>query len=376
MNQDQSKTDPVVSVVMPTYNGERFLRPAIESILDQTFRDFELIVIDDCSADSTPRILEEFQDERMVVLRNERNLGIAGATNRGLAAARGEYIALQDHDDISLPHRFQTQIDFLKAHPEVALIGSAATLIDENGTAYADFPQPCDEIELKWDLLWGCPIHHTAVMAKRAALVEIGGYSENPALRFAEAWDPLARIAMRYPIANLPESLVLWRRHDRATSISNREQSLVACQANVIENVWRLANAGSGNGRYPSSSDEAFRLRYERLRAFLFTPAGEIPEMLPANIASGGDFLRELQRTFYRINRFSRSAAADHSKRLNWMWGKHAAALAIRAPWNLRSRMRIGILGIRCLADASLAALLDAGFRMGARKVTPGRQFG
>jgi glycosyltransferase involved in cell wall biosynthesis len=141
---------------MPTYNGERFLRPAIESILNQTFRDFELILIDDGSNDSTPRILADLKDKdkdnRLIVLTNQRNLGIAGATNRGLAAARGEYVALQDHDDISLPHRFQTQVDFLDSHPTVALVGSAATLIDENGVNHGDFPQPCEEIDLKWEL--------------------------------------------------------------------------------------------------------------------------------------------------------------------------------------------------------------------------------
>src|ERR1035438_1677250 len=95
-------TAPRVSVVMGAYNGERFLRPAIESIINQTFRDFELIVIDDCSTDSTGQILREFKDERMRVVRNERNLGIAETLNRGIAIARGEYIALQDHDDVSL----------------------------------------------------------------------------------------------------------------------------------------------------------------------------------------------------------------------------------------------------------------------------------
>src|SRR5574337_525468 len=96
---------PRISVVMPTYNGERFLRAALESILGQSFRDFEVIVIDDGSTDSTPAILREFaaKDPRVIVLTNDHNLGIAGATNRGLAVARGEYIALHDHDDISLP---------------------------------------------------------------------------------------------------------------------------------------------------------------------------------------------------------------------------------------------------------------------------------
>src|SRR3984885_13637441 len=92
-------TIPAISVVMPTYNGERLLPPAIESILNQTFPNFELIVIDDGSTDNTPRILTEFDDDRLIILTNDRNQDIAAATNRGISAARGEYVALQDHDD-------------------------------------------------------------------------------------------------------------------------------------------------------------------------------------------------------------------------------------------------------------------------------------
>src|SRR5580658_530 len=139
MSQNPRSDTPLVSVVMATYNGEKFLRPAIASILDQTFRDLELIVVDDASTDRTESILRDFKDDRMVVLRNHRNLGIAGATNRGLNAARGQYIALQDHDDISLPHRFQTQVEFLNSHPDIAVVGSAATLIDHDDVAYASF---------------------------------------------------------------------------------------------------------------------------------------------------------------------------------------------------------------------------------------------
>ena len=89
---------PRVSAIIAAYNGERFIRPAVESILTQTFRDFELIVIDGCSTDGTPQILAELKDERLRVIRNERNLGIAKSLNKGLALAKGEYVALQDHD--------------------------------------------------------------------------------------------------------------------------------------------------------------------------------------------------------------------------------------------------------------------------------------
>src|SRR6202041_1354445 len=187
---DTQTTTPAISVLMPTYNGERFLRPAIESILNQTFPNFELIVIDDGSTDNTPHILSEFNDTRLTVLTNPKNSGIAAATNRALSAARAEYIALQDHDDISLPHRLQTQLDFLNTHPEIALVGSAATLIDQNGIPYAEFPLPCEEIDIKWRLLVvGDAFHYTSIMVRRNAMQEIGRYGEDPAFRYSEAYD-------------------------------------------------------------------------------------------------------------------------------------------------------------------------------------------
>jgi glycosyltransferase involved in cell wall biosynthesis len=331
---------------MPTYNGEKFLRPAIESILNQTFPDFELIVIDDGSIDSTPSILADYKgnDTRLIVLTSKRNLGIAGATNRGLAAARGKYLALQDHDDISLPHRLQTQVDFLDSNPDTALVASAATLIDDSGATQGDFPQPCNEIDLKWELLWSCPIHHTAVMMRRSAIVDVGGYPNDPALRFAEAWEPLAQIAMRYRIANLPDRLVLWRRHSAATSIQHRQQALAACEATVLRNIYRLSK--------PHGADATFDLefRYSGLRAFLYTPGVKPPQLPAQQVIAGLLLLCEVQERFYQINDFPRRLAARHRRTLNWSWGKHAVGLAMRAPWTWRCRVRILLLGVRLLS--------------------------
>ncbi len=349
---------PTVSVVLPTYNGERFLRPAIESILSQTLIDFELIVVDDCSTDRTPAILTEFKDDRLTVLHNKHNLGIAGATNKGLAAASGNYIALQDHDDISRPHRLQTEVDYLDTHPEVALVSSAATLIDDQGVAYGDFPQPTEEIELKWQLLWACPIHHTAVMVRRTAMVEIGGYSENPDLRFAEAWDPLARIAMRHPIINLPDRLVLWRRHSGATSIKNREKAMQACDANVRENIYRLAQLSATADRGTSAAEGTnFTFRFEGLKAFLFTPAGQLPDLPGSQVLSGFHLLRELRDSFYGINNFAPIDRTKHSRRLDWTWGKHALALSLRTDWDYRVRSQICLSGLLSLGSAAFAGL-------------------
>jgi glycosyltransferase involved in cell wall biosynthesis len=349
---------PLVSVVMPTYNGERFLRLAIESILSQTFQGFELIVIDDGSNDGTPGILSEFKDNRIVILKNERNLGIAGATNRGLAAARSQYVALQDHDDISLPHRLQTEVEFLEAHPEIAIIGSAATLIDDDSTAYADFPLPCDEIDIKWRLLFaGDPFHYTSIMARRSALLDIGGYGEDPSFQFSEAYDPLSRLAMRYHIANLPEPLVLWRRHADATSIRNVQQQQRSGEAISFRNICVLADWQDG-GLADAARDRRYH-DYLGFKAFLFTPAGKFPDLPPAQVVSGLEFLCQVQENFYRMHGFSRTVVARHRRPLNWIWGKHAVALAVRAPWDWRSCSRMFGLGIQCLRRAAWATLIN-----------------
>jgi glycosyltransferase involved in cell wall biosynthesis len=339
---------------MPTWNGERFLRPAIESILNQTFRDFELIVIDDASTDSTPGILAEFKDKdaRLVVLTNERNLGIAGATNRGLAAARGEYIALQDHDDISRPHRFQIQVDFLNSHSDVAVVGSAATLIDDGGVPYADFPLPCEEIDIKWRLLFvGDAFHYSSIMVRLNAMQQIGGYGEDPAFRYSEAYDPFSRLAMGHRMANLPDKLLLWRRHPGATSIQHTPAQVRSGEVISLRNISLLADQ-LHNGAYLDDQ----RYLFAGFQAFTSTPAGQLPDLPAEQVVSGLKFYSDIQDAFYQAHKFPRLDVARHRQRLEWVWGKHAIALAARAPWGWRSRIRIFMLGLRCLRHATWAA--------------------
>jgi len=339
----ESHTTPAISVLMPTYNGERFLRPTIESILNQTFPNFELIIIDDGSTDNTPQILSEFKDTRLTVLTNQQNLGIAAATNRGLAAARGEYIALQDHDDISLPHRLQTQLDFLNTHPEIALVGSAAELIDENGIAYDNYREPENDIELKWEALFRCPIRHTSVVVRRKVICEIGGYSADSTLNVASDYDLLSRIVMRYGVANLDERLVRWRRHPAATSIMHDQDQLRAGEFTSLRNIRALFQ---NDDRTSVGLDQQYLL--EGSRAFLCTPVGLLPGLPPRQIISGLRFLDNIFETFCRNYDVSSCSASRLRKRLNWIWGKHGVALAVRSCWDLRSRIHIALLGMRC----------------------------
>lgn len=340
----ESHTSPVISVLMPTYNGERFLRPAIESILNQTFPNLELIIIDDGSTDNTPHILSEFKDTRLTVLTNQQNFGIAVATNRGLAAARGEYIALQDHDDISLPHRLQTQLDFLNTHPEIALVGSAAELIDENGIAYDHYREPEDDIELKWEALFRCPISHTSVMVRQGVMLQTGGYSPDPNLKVTSDYDLLSRIVTRHPVTNLSQPLVKWRRHPGASMITDEPRLLRGIESISLRNLGAFRD-----GRSDREPDWEYLCLGSR--AFLCTPAGHFPALEPEQVISGLRFLGELQKTFCQTYDCSRSAAARFRRRLNWTWGKHAVALALRAPWDLRCRARILFAGIKCLGS-------------------------
>ena len=126
---------PKISVIMPTYNSESFLRESIDSILNQTFKDFELIVIDDCSTDSSLKIIKEYKrkDNRIFFLKNDKNLGHNKTRNKGLKIAKGKYIAILDSDDISLEKRLEIQYAYLEKNPHIFLVGSSAIYIDENG---------------------------------------------------------------------------------------------------------------------------------------------------------------------------------------------------------------------------------------------------
>jgi GT2 family glycosyltransferase len=208
-----------VSVVLPVYNGERFLTDAVDSILAQTFRDFELIGIDDGSLDGSGEILDRFAlaDSRVRALR-QANAGIIAALTRGLALARGEFIARMDADDVAHPERLARQAAFLDAHPDIAVVGCAVTLIDERGKRIRDVEYPRTPEAVAEFLEIGAPLAHPAVMMRRDAVLAVGGYRE--AYRHAEDYDLWLRMAERYRMANLPDRLLLYRQHEAKHSFT------------------------------------------------------------------------------------------------------------------------------------------------------------
>jgi glycosyltransferase involved in cell wall biosynthesis len=205
---------PAISVVMPLYNTERHLPAALDSVLEQSFTDFEIIAVDDGSKDGTLGILRQYaaNDPRIRVI-TRPNTGIVGALNDGLGAARGEFIARMDGDDLCLPDRFAKQVDYLRNHADCVLVGSQALLIDPEGAPICPHTQTrFTHEEIDHDHLnRGWPVIHPAVMMRRSAVEKIGGYREE--YKWLEDLDLFLRLAEIGRLANLPDALLKYRLH-------------------------------------------------------------------------------------------------------------------------------------------------------------------
>ena len=216
------KTAPLVSVVMPVYNGETYLAEAIESILTQTLSDLELIVVDDCSTDGSAAIVRDYasRDERVRLVQHDHNQGSASARNSGIAVSRGEFIAAMDSDDISLPHRLEKQAAFLQSHTDFGLVGSfvqtaSADLSERQSHTY---PQLHAFIALYWILGGRTTMQGGVYLARREALLSVGGYEDSR--QFVDDKELYARLFFKTKFANLPEALYLYRSHEKQSSAS------------------------------------------------------------------------------------------------------------------------------------------------------------
>ena len=199
---------PTVSVLMCVYNDENFVGHAIESILGQTFGDFEFVIVNDGSTDGTPGILAEYsaKDSRIRVF-SQANMGTTAAANFGLFAARSIYVARLDSDDISYPHRLQTEVDFLERYPHVALVGGGADIIDREGIIIG--ARNIRTTSPARTLTHRCIYQQSDVMFRRDMVVALGGYREK--FRNAQDYDLWLRISEVADIAKLNEVLGQWR---------------------------------------------------------------------------------------------------------------------------------------------------------------------
>jgi glycosyltransferase involved in cell wall biosynthesis len=200
--------NPLVTVIMAVYNGQRFLRPAIDSVVGQTFRDLELIVINDGSTDGTRGILESYDDPRMTAVHQD-NMGQTAARNKGLALARGKYIAIQDADDISLQDRLAKQVAFLDSNGDCGLLGSWAYVISGDEEIIGTVRPRTSHRGIVASLAFGNQFIHSSVMFRDRCVQTLGNYDETAL--YAEDYEFALRISSRYRLANLPEYLVKWR---------------------------------------------------------------------------------------------------------------------------------------------------------------------
>jgi hypothetical protein len=222
---------PVVSVVMSVFNGERFLREAIESILSQTFSDFEFIIINDGSTDGSAAILDSYarRDRRVRVFYQE-NRGSAASDNRGCALASGKYIAHLDQDDVSMPDRLERQVGFLENHEDVGLLGGAFEGIDAQGRRVFLEQPPQEDQSIRAALQpFSFPITHSAVMMRRQAFDATAGYRAQ-FLR-AEDYDLTLRMVEGCGVANLPDVVVRKRIHPQQLSVCDVRQQMLSVLA-------------------------------------------------------------------------------------------------------------------------------------------------
>ncbi len=230
----------LVSVTMPVYNAERYVAEAIESILGQTFGDFELIIINDGSTDDSKAVLDGLvmRDPR-IRLTSRPNRGISATRNELLSLARGEFVAVLDADDIAMPDRLERQVQFLQTHPECVAVGSRALVIDPDGDSLCEwFPeQSHEEIDaLNLSGMRGSAICHSSVMIRKDSILEVGGYREQYST--AEDLDLWLRLAERGRLANLPEALVKYRTHVGSVCHTQNHRQQEAARA-AIEDARR-----------------------------------------------------------------------------------------------------------------------------------------
>lgn len=215
--QEQHTTElrqPLVSVIMGVHNGERFLREAMESVLRQTYSNFEFVICDDCSDDGSSAILREYtqKDCRIRVFRNETNLGLAASLNKCIALSQGSFLARMDCDDRSLPTRFEEQLRWLQAHPEVCALGSAVEYIDDHGRAFACSNIPTDRFYTLEHAVRRCALVHPSVMMRKESVLTAGGYSVNALTTRAEDYDLWCKLCEQGEIiANTRQVLFQYR---------------------------------------------------------------------------------------------------------------------------------------------------------------------
>ncbi|HLD25607.1 MAG TPA: glycosyltransferase family 2 protein [Candidatus Andersenbacteria bacterium] len=224
---------PLVTVLLATRNGERLIAQAVASVLKQSYEHFELVIIDDASTDTTAQVVAGIKDRRIRFLHNDQPLGLTRSLNRGLVAARGEFIARIDDDDIWVGNEKLTkQVDFLLAHPRVGLVGTQNVVVSSTGWGLYWWRVPTHDAGIRQTLLRRNHFVHSGVMIRRAALREVGPYGPN--IRYAQDYELWLRIGKRWQLANLPDVYVKQRLNQGGVTSRNRWTQFIS----FLKTAW------------------------------------------------------------------------------------------------------------------------------------------
>ena len=226
-----AEAQPVVTVLMSVYNGGRFLRDAVNSILRQSFVELEFIVVDDGSVDGSSDVLTSIAStDRRVRILSQPNRGLVAALNLGLKLARGAYVARMDADDVAIDTRLERQLHFMSLNPNVAVLGGAVEIIDARSLPVGRLTFPTGDLQIKNELQQGaCPLCHPAVLMRTDAVRAVGGYRR--VVADAEDYDLWLRLAERYQIGNLPDVVLRYRRHAAQVSVQRFQRQALSSLA-------------------------------------------------------------------------------------------------------------------------------------------------
>ena len=241
---EDSQLAPLVSVIMPVYNGDRYLSEAIDSILAQTFTDFELLIVDDASTDSSAEIVRSYEkrDSRIRFFQLTENSGAATARNCALNAAVGAYVTPMDCDDVSVETRLQQQVSFLNANPEIGAVGGCGQAVSGDlATLLFRQESPPSHAVSVLNMFCGDGFVQASVMFRRKFLIAVGGY--DPGLRISEDLDLILRLLFETGIkfANLQEDLLIFRRHAGSTTMRQRQEAVAVSRElrqRALERLW------------------------------------------------------------------------------------------------------------------------------------------
>lgn len=257
---------PLVSVIMTAYNAERFIEQTINSITNQTLNNFEFVIVDDGSDDATPEILKKAASDPRIKIISRQRIGRGKALNVAWKNTSGQYIANIDADDIAQPERLEIQSNYLSSHPDIGLLGSACSILDEDTSESRILDRPLHDHELKRTLIKYNPFVHSSVMMPRHVLESVGGYNEN--IPVTIDYDLWVRIARSCIVANLPDVLTI-KRVSKTAYFRNRIPTWVRykCHIFIRWNAWKNHPESLADLRYVITS--IGRYLYARAHAIL-----------------------------------------------------------------------------------------------------------